>query len=115
MSHRVAKFASTLKQALGHVFLFELDNPEFKFITISHIEVTPDLKRVTVSVSALAVAEEKLLQDLRRALPLIKRQVARQMVIKYMPDLVFVSDKGAHFEDTLHQIKVQEQKKHHED
>jgi ribosome-binding factor A len=105
MSHRVAKFASTLKQALGRIFLFELDNPEFKFVTIAHIEVTPDLKRVFVSVSALGVEESKLLADLQRALPAIRRLVASQMVLKTVPEIVFAADKGAAFQATLEHVK----------
>jgi len=96
MSHRIERFSSTLKHSLAEILLNDVNNPHLKYVSITEVLVSPDLKkaRVFVTCAADAVPEQgepgELLRHLDRAKGFIKKTLARRMYMKYVPELVFV-------------------------
>lgn len=94
MSHRTEKFASTLKQSLAEILMFESDNPDFKSVSITHVSVTGDLKSAKILVSSYSTDPDGLIDELAKAAGYLKRMLARKMYMKYIPELAFVRDQG---------------------
>lgn len=90
MSHRVERFASTLQQCLADILFNDLDNPELKLVSISRVDVSPDLKNANVFVSDALGMVENPVGKLNRAKGFIKKRLAKKMVLKYVPELLFV-------------------------
>ena len=94
MSHRKERFSSTLKQCLADIMLVEMNNPLFKSVFITKVETADDLKKAWVFVSSLSIAGpgdiEPMIAELTKAKGFIKRSLAKRMVLKYVPDLVFI-------------------------
>lgn len=90
MSHRVERFASTLKHCLAEIILSDIDNPELRLVSISRVDVSPDLKKANVFISDSLGMVEDPVGKLNRAKGFIKKRLARKMVLKYMPELIFV-------------------------
>jgi ribosome-binding factor A len=100
MSLRTDKFASTVRHALGEIFLHDLDNPDFKFISIALVDVTPDLKRARVAVSSF-LPKVNLLEELQAASGIIRSRLGKRMYLKYVPELVFVLDTAFELDQKL--------------
>lgn len=94
MSHRTEKFASTLKQCLAEILMFESDNPDFKSISLTRVSVTGDLKNARILVSSYLSAPDALIAELKKASVYLRRMLARKMYLKYVPELTFVVDQG---------------------
>ena len=94
MSHRTEKFASTLKQCLAEILMFESDNRDFKSVSITQVLVTGDLKNARILVSSYSSDPDGLIDELAKASGYLKRMLARKMYMKYMPELTFVKDQG---------------------
>lgn len=101
MSYRLEKFASTLKQALGEVLMKDSLNPDFKFISIARIELSVDLKKADVFVSSPLHSVDGLLEQLQRSQGFIKRQLAKKMILRHMPDLRFHPDQAFALDQTI--------------
>jgi len=101
MSFRLEKFASTLQQALGEILSLESLNPEFKLVSILRVQPARDLKRATVFIACPAGAEEVILEQLAGAAGFIKKQLARKMILRYMPELDFFRDDATDLEEKL--------------
>ncbi len=88
MSHRRAKFASTLRQCLAEIFTREISDPELTSLIVLNVDVSPDLRSAVVFVVSPAgggLPEESL----ERARGFIRSRVARKMFLKYVPQISF--------------------------
>jgi ribosome-binding factor A len=84
--------------------LERLSDPRLGFVTVTGVEVTPDLRQATVYYSALvptrgeadaeaqAEAAEETAVALRAATPHLQAEIGRQVRMKYTPHLVFRED-----------------------
>ncbi|MCU0237003.1 MAG: 30S ribosome-binding factor RbfA [Acidobacteria bacterium] len=108
MSYRLEKFASTLQQALGEILSRESLNPEFRRTSILRVLPAADLKRVTVCVSCPSDRAAAVLEQLQRSRGFIKKQLARKMILRYMPELDFTLDTSALLEDRLDRLRPRE-------
>jgi ribosome-binding factor A len=94
MSHRKERFSSTLKHCLADIMLMEMNNPLFKSIYITDVVAAGDLKKATVFVSSALVTDigdvDALISQLTKAKGFFKRNLAKRMVLKYIPELVFI-------------------------
>jgi ribosome-binding factor A len=101
MPYRLEKFASTLKQALGEILMKDSLNPDFKFVTIARIELSSDLKKADIFISSPLLALDDVLKQLQRSQGFIKRQLAKKMILRHMPELQFNKDLGFDFDQKL--------------
>lgn len=92
MSHRIEKFASMLKHCLAEVFINDLDDPQLKFISISNIEVSGDLKNARIFISSPNNDIEEIIPKLTKLKGFIKKILAKRMYAKYLPELYFFKD-----------------------
>jgi len=101
MPYRLEKFASTLKQALGEILMKDSLNPDFKFVTVSRISISSDLKKAEIFISSPLKALDDVLQQLQRSQGFIKRQLAKKMILRHMPELQFSKDLAFDFDQKL--------------
>ena len=91
---RVKRVSETLKEVLSEIIQRELKDPQVGFVTVTGVEMTPDLRqaRVWVSVMGMAGEEEKSMKALNHAKGFIKAEVAKRVRLRYMPELIFMRD-----------------------
>ena len=62
-------------------------------ITVSEVRVSPDLRNATVFVMPLGGANAaETLAALKRSAPVLRRLVARELTLRYVPNLTFALD-----------------------
>lgn len=92
MSHRVERFSSTLKHCLADILINEINNPKLKTVVITEVITAPDLKQAKIFVAAPVGDVDEIIMHLTKAKGFIKRALAKQMYLKYIPELVFLKD-----------------------
>ena len=92
-SQRQYKVGEIIKKALVETFeRVEIRDPALSgtSITISQVEVGPDLKLARVYIMPLGGRnQEKVLEGLERATTFLRKNVAERVSLKYTPRLVF--------------------------
>src|SRR5215213_3515386 len=88
MSERTARIDELLREEISSVVRREVDDPRIGFVTITDVEVSPDLRHADVWVSVIGSAEEKrqTIRALSRAMPFVRQRLGR-LRIKRIPDL----------------------------
>lgn len=93
MSGRTRKIESQLKEIIGHE-VAELSDPRIQgLVTVTAVQVSPDLARATVFYSLLAGTEEDQAQEgLQSAAGRIQGVIGAETRMKRTPRLVFEPD-----------------------
>ena len=92
MSVRVERFISTLKQSLADILINDINDPRLKSVIVKDIQISSDLKKAHVVIGSTADQIDELLVKLNNAKGFFKKNLAKKMYLKYVPDLSFVGD-----------------------
>jgi len=109
-TRRSQRVADLVRSELSLLVLTEAHDPELRKVTITDVEMPPDLRSAKVFFSCLGGDEEraKAADALRRAAGYLRREVAQRCRLRYAPELHFVSDhsleRGARIEELLQQV-----------
>ena len=79
MPKRTARLDELLREEINEVIRREVDDPRIGFLTITDVDVSPDLSHANVWVSVIGSAEEKklTLRALSRAMPFVRQRLGR--------------------------------------
>lgn len=95
-SQRQLRVGEAIRRTLSDVLLRgELHDPDLEntSITVSEVRASPDLKHATAYVLPLGGANtDGVLNALKRNKHEIRRQVTRQLTLKYSPEISFSPD-----------------------
>jgi ribosome-binding factor A len=93
MKHRIERVCEVLKRELGRIILRELTFST-PLVTVSGVEITPDLKQAHVYVSALGndAQRQNVLTVLEQNRGMLQAQVSKRVVLKHTPHLNFKLD-----------------------
>ena len=108
--NRIKRVNEACKEALSEVLQKEIKDPRIGFVTVTKVEVTPDLHQAKVWISVLGDNEEveENLRGMEKAKGFIRRELGRRVRIRYTPELKFYLDQGAEtserVQDLLHNL-----------
>ncbi|MEX0749612.1 MAG: 30S ribosome-binding factor RbfA, partial [Dehalococcoidia bacterium] len=91
------RVSDLLRDEISNLVRNELQDPRLAgLVTITDVDVSPDLRRADTYVSVLGSDEERAstMEALEHARPFIKRELSRRLKLRYTPDVRFVSDKS---------------------
>ena len=96
MSERTARLDELLREEINDVIRREVDDPRLGFLTITDVEVTPDLRHANVWVSVIGTPDEKrqTLRTLAHAMPFVRGRLGR-LRLKRIPALHVKEDETA--------------------
>lgn len=107
-SQRQLRVGEELRHALAKI-LRELDGREPALenasITVSEVRISPDLRNATAFVMPLTGANAtEVVAALQRRAPLLKRLLAREVLLRYTPKLAFELDRSFDEAERIHQL-----------
>ena len=81
----------------------QLKDPRIGFVTVTRVEVVPDLRNAKVYVGVLGTEaeREKTLVGLRQAAGFLRRSLGQKMRLRHTPELAFVYDEGLEAHDRI--------------
>ena len=96
MSERTARLDELLRQEISEVIRREVDDPRIGFVTITEVEVSPDLRHANVWVSIIGSADERkqALRALSHAMPYVRGRLGK-LRLRRIPDLHVKEDDSA--------------------
>ena len=106
-SHRVADL---VRSEISNLLLTEVHDPEIRLVTITDVEMPPDLKSARVYFTAHGdeAVLERVGEGLARAAGFLRREVGRRCGLRYAPELHFQRDRtyesGARIEEILSKV-----------
>jgi ribosome-binding factor A len=103
--HRVAEL---LRERLALILLHKCADPRLQELTLTQVEMSPDLKQARVYYAARPqVDADQVRRALDKALGFIKQEVARENMFRLMPEIFFLPDPGldraARLEELFHE------------
>ncbi len=84
-----------LRERLALILLHKCADPRLKELTLTEVEMSPDLKQARVFYVARETVDPEQVQiALDKALGFIKQEVARENLFRLMPAIIFLPDTG---------------------
>lgn len=95
-SRRVLKVAEAVREVVSMAILTELRDPRVRDVTVTYVEVSPDLRHAKVHVSVMGdEARQKLtLHGLENAAGFLQQKINDRVDTRYTPKLKFILDQG---------------------
>jgi ribosome-binding factor A len=90
---RSTRVGGLLREILAAILLERVADPRLKELTITDVEMSPDLKLARVYYAARqGTNPEDLVLALDKAMGFIKQEVAREHILRTMPEFHFLPD-----------------------
>jgi ribosome-binding factor A len=103
--HHVARVADRVHRVLAETIRTELRDPRIGFVTLTEVRLSSDLEYAVGYVTVMDRSlEEESLRALNRAIPFLRRALARRAGIRHTPRLRFVADDVVERGNRLEQI-----------
>ena len=95
-SRRVLKAAQAIREVVSMAIIKDLKDPRIKDVTVTMVEVTPDLRqaKVNVTVRGDATKQKLCIRGLQNSAGFLQQKVGRRIDTRYTPRLEFAIDKG---------------------
>ncbi len=92
--HRQEKLGELIAAELSDLLRTRVKDPRVGFASITHVEVSGDLRHAKIFVSVMGTGEEQAvtIQALKHATGFLRHELASRIVVRYMPELVFKLD-----------------------
>jgi len=109
-THRQEKVSEKIHQEIMHLLQIRIHDPRLMDVTVTGVEITPDLKSARVYITRLGDREAGLeaLQGIQHAAGFIRRELAQHLQMRYMPDLSFELDeswlRGARIDELMENL-----------
>ena len=97
MTRRTERVSDLLRAELSDLILREIKDPRIRLVSLTGVEVTSDLRRAVVRVSALGddTQREEAVEALRHARGFLRTELSHRLRTRTTPELIFELDRGA--------------------
>ena len=105
MRLRPQKVADLIQRELSDLIRLELRDPRVGMLTITSVDVSPDMSHAKVLFTCLDAAHaEEAKRGLKRAAGFLRTQLARRLKLYATPQLRFEYDESIERGDRLHRL-----------
>jgi ribosome-binding factor A len=96
VSERTARLDELLRQEISAIMAREVHDPRIGFVTVTDVDVSPDLRHAAVWVSIIGSDEERreTMRALGRAMPYVRHHLGK-LHLKRIPELHLREDRTA--------------------
>jgi ribosome-binding factor A len=113
--HRQEKLGELIAAELSDLLRTRVKDPRVGFASITHVEVSGDLRHAKIFVSVMGepAEQEATIKTLRHAAGFLRHELASRLVLRYMPELVFKLDtsieKGSRILEMIKELENERQ------
>jgi ribosome-binding factor A len=103
---RPERVGDQIRGELASLLAREVHDPGIGFVTLTRVQVSPDLQLARIYYTALGddKARGATAKALDRATPFLRRQIGARLRLKRTPDLKFVYDPSIAGQDRIEQL-----------
>ena len=94
--NRIDRISEEVRREVDRIIREDLNDPRISgTFSVTHADVTRDLRHAKIFVSVLEDDKRAdMLAALKKAAGFIRRELGRNIIIRYSPELTFVSDEN---------------------
>ncbi len=92
---RTERLNDQIRMEISDILRAKVKDPRIGFVTVTSVDISPDLRQAKVYVTVLQMAasvENKDLEGLKKAAPFIRGELGRRLHIRRIPELTFHLD-----------------------
>lgn len=111
MTHRISRVNSLIREEISDLLQRQIKDPQLDcFVSVTQVSTSPDLSYAKVFVSIMGDEEEKkrALKRLTAASGFFRKELARRLTIRRVPELNFCQDdsieQGAHLLELIERV-----------
>jgi ribosome-binding factor A len=95
-SRRVLKAAQAIREVVSMAIITDLKDPRIRDVTVTLVEVSPDMRQAKVNVSVMGdqTKQDLCLRGLQSSAGFLQQKVGKRIDTRYTPRIQFVLDKG---------------------
>lgn len=114
MTQRQERVEELLKVEISEILQREMQDPRVGFVTITDVEITPDLRHARVFVSIMGDDQKKKtgMKALKSAAGFVRSELGKRVRMRVTPEIEFRADesidRGVRIFELLEQIKKDE-------
>jgi ribosome-binding factor A len=103
---RPDRVADQVRAELAQALVRDVHDPGLGFVTLTRVQVTPDLQLARVFYTALGdeAARRRTMRALERAAPFLRRQIGSRLRLRRVPELTFLYDEAIAGQDRVEQL-----------
>jgi len=103
---RVDRIGELIKEELSMLLLREVRDPRIGFITLTGVKMSGDLRLAKVYFSMIGSEEDRCstLEGLGKAKGYLKRELAKRLNLRCMPDIIFYFDTSVEYGERIESI-----------
>jgi ribosome-binding factor A len=105
-SPRVQRVAAALQQEVSKIIHDDLKDPRVGFVTVTKVEITPDLRSAKIYISVMGSEKNKRdsLIGLKQAAGYIRKLIGERINLRYTPEIRFSIDKTSEYVQHIDEI-----------
>lgn len=105
-SNRIKRISEEVKKVVSVMLINGIKDPRItSMISVTDVEVTNDLRYAFVYISILGGNKEESLEGLNSARGYIRREVGKEIKLRYVPEIIFKIDdsieRGMHMDELI--------------
>jgi len=105
MGFRARRVAELIQEELGRLLIRDFQDASTGLLTVTAVEVSPDLLTARVRLSVFGGADpEALFARLEKSRGALRKALATRIKLKYNPQLFFVLDDGPEIQDRIDRL-----------
>jgi ribosome-binding factor A len=95
-SRRVLKAAQAIREVVSMAIIADLKDPRIADVTVTLVEVSPDMRQAKVNVSVMGdeTKQNLCVRGLQSSAGYLQQKVGKRIDTRYTPRIQFVLDKG---------------------
>ena len=100
---RAARLGEQIREQVAELIANKLKDPRIGFVTVTRVELAADQRIAKILVGVLGDAEsrKKSLTGLRQAAGFVRRELARELRMRFVPEVEFEYDRGLEATDRV--------------
>lgn len=105
-SRRPKRLALQIQHEIGSMLVRDLKDRRVGFVTITGVDLSPDLRHARVFVSAMGSEPEKdaSMKALSHAAGWIRHELGQRIRMKFLPEILFVPDTSQEYGERIDQL-----------
>ena len=103
---RSQRVGEAIHKEISALLIKGLKDPRIGFVTITGVEVTPDLHLARVYFTAMGEesAQCATQEGLNHSVPFLRRELGKRLRMRYVPDLMFLFDSSVAYGNRIEKL-----------
>jgi len=109
---RATRVADLIMADISDILLREIRDPRIKSVTITGVKLTDDLRLAKVFFVEMGkdTFDPQIKIALQKATGFLKRELGKRIKLRYVPDIIFVSDESFAYGSRIYRLLAEIQK-----